>query len=63
MLVVKKGITHQRVDLLLRLINGEDCLDVPNGLPVYLFNMEMVPKWSKDIVPMLIVGKIFTYLI
>ena len=24
----------------------------------YLFNVEMVPKWSKDIVPMLTIGNL-----
>ena len=33
-------------------------MGVPNNLPdAYLFNVEMVPKWSKDIVPMLNVSK------
>ena len=27
-------------------------------LDVYLFNVEMVPKWSKDIVPMLVIGSL-----
>ena len=32
---------------------------VPNDLlDAYLFNVEMVPKWSKDIVSMLIVGNL-----
>ena len=54
--VVKKGITHQRADHLSRLINGEAPVGVPDDLPnAYLFNVEMVPKWSKDKVPMLIV--------
>ena len=31
------------------------------GVPddnAYLFNVEMVPKWSKDIVPMLTIGNL-----
>ena len=56
--VVKKGITHQWVDHLSRLINGEDPMGFPDDLPdAYLFfNVEMVPKWSKDIVCMFTVG-------
>ena len=54
MVVVKKGINHQGIDHLFRLINGEADMGVPDDLPdVYLFHVEMVPKWSKDIVPML----------
>ena len=34
-------------------------MGVPDDLPdAYLFNVEMVPKWSKDIVPMLTVGNL-----
>ena len=34
-------------------------MGVPDDLPfAYLFNVEMVPKWSKDIVPLLIVGNL-----
>ena len=54
--VVKKGIKHQRADHLSRLINGEAPVGVPDDLPdAYLFNVKMVPMWSKDIVPMLTV--------
>ena len=57
--VVKKGITHQRADHLSRLINQEAPVGVPDDLPdAYLFNVKMVPMWSKDIVPMLIVGNL-----
>ena len=57
--VVKKGVTHQRVDHLSRLLNGEDPVGIPNDLPhAYLFNVEMVLKWSKDIVPMLTIGNL-----
>ena len=57
--MVKKGIAHQRANHLSRLINGEAPVGVPDDLPdAYLFNVEMVPKWSKDIVPMLIVGSL-----
>ena len=54
--VVKKGITHQRADHLSRLINGEALVGVTDDLlDAYLFNVKMVPMWSKDIVPMLTV--------
>ena len=54
-IVVKKGIIRH----LSRLINGEAPVGVPDDLPdAYLFNVEMVPKWSKDIIPMLTVGNI-----
>ena len=44
-IVVKKGITHQRVDHLSRLINGEAPIGVINDLlDTYLFNVEMIPK-------------------
>ena len=34
-------------------------MGVPNDLPeAYLFNVKMVPKWCKDIVPMLTVGNL-----
>ena len=34
-------------------------MGVPGDLPnAYLFNVEMVPKWSKDIVPMLTMGNL-----
>ena len=58
-IVVKKGITHQRANHLSKLINQEDPVGVPDDLPdAYLFNVEMVPKWSKDIVPMLTIGNL-----
>ena len=58
-IVVKKGITHQRADHLSKLINGEALVEIPDDfLDAYLFNVEMVPKWSKDIVPMLTVGNL-----
>ena len=58
-MVVKKGITHQWVDHLSRLRNKEEPVGIPNDLPdTYLFNVEMVPKWSKDIAPMLTLGNI-----
>ena len=47
------------MDHLSRLINGEAPVGVVDDLPdAYLFNIEMVPKWSKDKVPMLAVGSL-----
>ena len=41
------------------LINGEDPVGIPDDLPnAYLFNVEMVPKWNEDIVPMLTIGNL-----
>ena len=41
------------MDHLSKLINGEAHVVILDDLPdAYLFNVEMVPKWSKDIVPM-----------
>ena len=43
-----------------RLINREAPVGVPDDLPnAYLFNVEMVAKWSKDIVPMLTIGNLY----
>ena len=57
--VAKKGVTQQRADHLSRLIMGEGQQGIPDDLPdAYLFNVEMVPKWSKDIVPMLTIGSL-----
>ena len=59
MVLVKKEITHHQVDHLLRIINAEHFVGIPDYLPdAYFFNVEMVPKWSKDIIPMLIVGSL-----
>ena len=59
MIMVKKGITHQRVDHLSRLINGEAPTGVNDDLlDVYLFNVEMILEWSKDLVPLLTIGKL-----
>ena len=57
--MVKKGITHQRADHLPKIINEEAPMGVLDDLlDTYLFNVEMVPKWSKDIVPMQTVGNL-----
>ena len=58
-IVVKKGITHQRADHLSRLINGEAPICVNDDLPdAYLFNVEMIPEWSRNLVSMLTIGKL-----
>ena len=58
-LAVKKGIMHQTADHLSRLVNKEAPMGVLDDLlDAYLFNVEMVPKWSKDIVPMLTIGNL-----
>ena len=45
--VIKKGITHQRVDHLSRLLHGESLDGIPDDLPdAYLFNIEMILEWS-----------------
>ena len=45
MVVVKKGTTHQRVDHLSCLMNGDAPMGVEDDLPnAYLFNIEMIPK-------------------
>ena len=57
--VVKKGTTHQRADHLCRLTNGEKAIGVDDDLPdAYLFNIEMVLQWSKDLVPFFTIGKL-----
>ena len=57
--VVKKGVTHQRADHLSRLIMGETQQGIPDDLhDAYLFNVKMVPQWIKGIVPMLTIGSL-----
>lgn len=57
--VVKKGTTHLRADHLSRLTSGEKAIGVDDDLPdAYLFNIKMVPHWSKDLVSFLTIGKI-----
>ena len=57
--VVKKGTTHQRADHLSRLTNAEKAIGVDDDLPdAYLFNIKMVPQWSKNLVPFLTLGKL-----
>ena len=57
--VVKKGTTHQRADHLSRMLHGESPDGVEDNLPdAYLFNIEMVPRWSEKVIPFLTIGKI-----
>ena len=58
-MVVKKGSTHQRADHLSRMVHGE----LPKGvddnlLEAYLFSIEMVPKWSEKLVPLMTFGRL-----
>ena len=56
--VVKKGTTHQRADHLSRLTHGEAPTGVEDDLPdAYLFNIEMIPRWSEEFVPLLTMGQ------
>ena len=51
--VVKKGTTHQRANHLLRLTSGEAPKGIEDDLPdAYLFNIEMISKWRKKLVPL-----------
>ena len=57
--VVKKGTTHQRANHLLRLTSGEAPKGIEDDLPdAYLFNIEMIPKWSEKFVPLLTIGQL-----
>ena len=58
-MVVKQGKTHFRANHLSRLTKGES-LDGINDelLDEYLFNIEMIPQWSQNIVTLLSVGAI-----
>ena len=57
--VVKKGTTHQRDDHLSRLLNGESPIGIEDDLPdAYLFNIEMVPKWSETMISLLSIGQL-----
>ena len=57
--VVKKGTTHQRADHLSRLTSGEEPKGIEDDLPdAYLFNIEMIPKWSEKMIPLLTIGQI-----
>ena len=57
--VVKKGVIHQRADQLSRIIMAKGQQGILDDLPdAYLFNVELVPQWSKDIVPILTIGSL-----
>ena len=57
--VVKKGVTHQQADHLSQLPNEQPNNGVADDLPdAYLFKVDMVPSWSKNIVPLLTLGKL-----
>ena len=52
--IAKKGITHQRADHLSILTNGEEPKGINDDLPdAFLFNIEMVPRWSEELIPMM----------
>ncbi|MCO5578895.1 hypothetical protein L7F22_032744 [Adiantum nelumboides] len=62
MVVVKEGIIHQRADHLSRPTNGEKPTGVQDDLPnAYLFNIGMVPQWSKDVAPFLKMGTLLLF--
>ena len=57
--VVKKGTTHQRADHLSHLLSREPPKGVDDDLPdAYLFNIEMIPKWSEQYVPLMTIGRL-----
>ena len=57
--VVKKGTTHQRAYHLSHLMDGDAPMGVEDDLPdAYLFNIEMIPKWSENYVPLLTIGQL-----
>ncbi|MCO5601209.1 hypothetical protein L7F22_055328 [Adiantum nelumboides] len=56
-MVVKKGTTHQRTDHLSRLMHGKAPTGIDDDLPdAYLFNIDMIPRWSSYIVDYLTNG-------
>ncbi|MCO5551829.1 hypothetical protein L7F22_005332 [Adiantum nelumboides] len=58
-MIVKKGTTHQRADHLSRLMHGEALTGIDDDLPdAYLFNIDMVPRWSEELIPLLSVGSL-----
>ncbi|MCO5558197.1 hypothetical protein L7F22_011776 [Adiantum nelumboides] len=60
MVVVKKGATHQRADHLSRLMHGEAPTGIDDDLPdAYLFNIDMVPRWSEKVIPLLTIGSLY----
>ena len=56
---MKKGTTHQRANYLSCLTSGEAPKGIEDDLPdAYLFNIEMIPKWSENFVPLLTIGQL-----
>ena len=54
---VKRGSTHQRADHLSRITSGEEPIGVQDDLPdASLFRVELVPKWSEQVVHFLMTG-------
>ena len=57
--VVKKGTIHQREDHLSCLMHGEPPKGIDDDLSdAYLFNIEMIPKWSEQYVPLMTIGQL-----
>ena len=57
--VVQKDTTHQRADHLSCLTHGEPPIGVDDDLlDAYLFNIEMVPRWSEQWIPLLSIAQI-----
>ena len=57
--VVKKGSPHQRADHLSRLTHGEPPFGVDDDiLDAYLFNIQIVPRWSEQWIPLLSIAQI-----
>ena len=56
--VVKKGTTHQRADHLSWLTHGEPPIGVDDLPYAYLFNIEMVPRWSEQWIPLISIAQI-----
>ena len=56
---VKKGSTHQRADHLSKITSGEEPIGANNELPdASLFRVEMVPKWSEQVIHLLTTGSL-----
>ena len=59
MVVFKKGKTHQKASHLSCLIHGGKPTAVEDDFPdTYLFNIDMIPRWSEEMVPLLTIGQI-----
>ena len=56
---IKKGSTHQRADHLSRIMSGEEPVGVNDELPdASLFRVELVPKWSEQVIQLLTTGSL-----